>query len=126
MRAITLILTALGLFQSNVTAADQVPLPRAMQLDGLHAYAEKIISAGETIHFRVSSTVPYELSICRLGHEVDDPASDDVLYTFPQAPPVQQPIHAGSFIHVAQGVPANQSLGAMTLECWVRPWRLIG
>ena len=45
---------------------------------------------------------------------------------FPKSPPVQQPIHPGSFLHVAQGLPADQSLAAFTLECWVRPWRLNG
>ncbi|MHB0956986.1 MAG: N,N-dimethylformamidase beta subunit family domain-containing protein [Pirellulaceae bacterium] len=126
MRAITRILTMLGLFTANVTAGNETVLPRAMPLEGLHAYAEKIVSAGDTIHFRVTSTVPYELSICRLGHAVDDPARDDVLFTFPESPPVQQPIHPGSFVHVSEGLPDDVPLAALTLECWGRPWRLNG
>lgn len=109
---------------SPLRAADSGPLPKPMPLDGLHAYTEKIIAAGETLHVRVSSTVPYELSICRLGHAVDDPAQDEVLTTFPTAPPVAQPIHPGSFMYVEHGIPAGQPITAITLECWVRPWRL--
>ena len=115
-----------GTSGAAAAAADPDPLPRAMPLEGLHAYAEKILSAGDTIHFRVSSTVPYELSVCRLGHSVDDPAGDEVLHTFPESPPESQPIHPGSFLHVARGLPAGQSFAALTLECWVRPWRLNG
>ncbi len=126
MRVMTLILAAVGLCPAIACAAEHSPVPRAMQLQGLHAYSEKIISAGDTLHLRVSSTAPYELSICRLGHEVDNPAGDEVLFAFPEAPPIQQSIHPGSFIHVPTGLPAGQSLPALTLECWVRPWRLNG
>jgi hypothetical protein len=97
-----------------------------MNLEGLHAYAEKILPAGEVIHFRVSSTVPYELSVCRLGWEVDDPAGDEMLFTFPEAPPVAQPIHPGSFVQVDKPLPADEPLDALTLECWVRPWKAKG
>jgi hypothetical protein len=103
-----------------------IPLPRPLPLDGLHAYAEKIVAAGESIRFRVSSTVPYELSICRLGHRIDDPAGDEVLFAFPESPPVEQPIHPGSFVHVGEALPADRELQALTLECWVRPWRPAG
>ena len=119
------VLIVVGLMATQIaSAADRLPLPRDLELAGLHAYAEKTVTAGETIHFRVSSTVPYELSICRLGHAIDDPAGDDVLFTFPQSPPVRQPIHPGSFVHVANGLPSDRALAALTLECWVRPWRL--
>ena len=127
MKKLALVAGMLGLISAAATlAADPVPLPRASDLEGLHAYAEKIVSAGDTIHFRVSSTIPYVLSVCRLGHAVDDPAGDEVLFTFPESPPVQQPIHPGSFLHVPKGLPADQPLKALTLECWVRPWRLNG
>ncbi|MFV1966062.1 MAG: N,N-dimethylformamidase beta subunit family domain-containing protein [Pirellulaceae bacterium] len=109
-----------------VAAADPIPMPRPLELEGLHAYAEKIITAGETIHFRVSSTVPYQLSIARLGHKIDDPNGDQVLYSFPEAAPVEQPIQPGSFVHVAKALPALVPLEALSLECWVRPWRLTG
>ncbi|NUQ61393.1 MAG: LamG domain-containing protein [Pirellulales bacterium] len=99
-------------------------MPRALDLPGLHAYAEKVVTAGQTLHFRTSSTVPYELSICRLGPKVDDPSGDEVLETLVNSKPIQQPIHPGSFIHVDKGLPADQPLGALSIQCWVRPWRL--
>jgi len=101
-------------------------MPRALELQGLHAYAEKIMAAGETVRFRVSSTVPYGLSVCRLGWGVDDPAGDRVLATLPKAPPVGQPIHPGSFVYVEKALPADEALEALSLECWVRPWRVKG
>jgi len=126
MKTLTLVAVVLVLNAAHACAAEPGPLPRALELDGLHAYAEKAVTAGDTIHFRVSSTVPYELSVCRLGPAVDDPAGDEVLVAFPPSPPVPQPIHPGSFVHVDKGLPAGESLEALTLECWVRPWRLNG
>lgn len=57
------------------------------------------------------------------------------LATLETAPPVDQPpspaaapaalaVPPGSFIRVAEGLPAEQALPALTLECWVRPRRL--
>jgi hypothetical protein len=127
MRDVIYALALCGLIgSSHSLAADTGPLPRPMPLDGLHAYTEKIVTAGDTLHVRVSSTVPYELSICRLGHAVDDPTQDEVLQTFPVAQPVAQPIHPGSFLNVDQGISPTESLTEITLECWVRPWRLTG
>ncbi len=127
MKMLTLAAVVLVAGTANAFAADEpVALPRALALDGLHAYAEKVVTAGDTLHFRVSSTVPYELAVCRLGHDIDDPVGDEVLFTFPSSPPVQQPIHPGSFVHVDKGLPADEPLAALTLECWVRPWRLNG
>lgn len=117
---------AADLLSAGTSAQPAPSLPRPLALTGLHAYAEHSIRAGETIRFRVSSTVPYTLSICRLDLKVDDPAGDQVLRTFDQSPPVKQPIHPGSYVHVAKGLPADRALKALTLECWVRPWRLGG
>ncbi|HXG47775.1 MAG TPA: LamG domain-containing protein, partial [Methylomirabilota bacterium] len=99
-----------------------LPAHRALSLEGLHAYADaESVLAGRTISFHVSSTVPYRLSICRLGLKVDDPAGDVVLHRFPEAPPRPQSIHPGSYVHVAKSVPPTD---ALTLEVWVRPWKL--
>src|SRR5882724_5370596 len=38
----------------------------AIVISNVEAYAEKSVAAGETIRFRVSSPVPYQLSIVRL------------------------------------------------------------
>src|SRR5262245_27668925 len=59
---------------------------RALDVQGVHAYADReSVAAGQTIAFRVSSTERYQLSICRLGLRVDDPASDSVLHEFPKS-----------------------------------------
>jgi hypothetical protein len=68
-------------------AADSAPLPRALAVPGVHSYAQKIVAAGDTLQFRTSATVPYELSICRPGPDINDPSGDEVLKTFPIAEP---------------------------------------
>ena len=107
-------------------ASEKVPLPRALDVPGVHSYAQKIIAAGDTLQFRTSATVPYELSICRLGAEIDDPSGDEVLKTFPISEPTPQAIHPGSFVHVDKPLPADEPLAALTLEVWVRPWAVKG
>jgi hypothetical protein len=95
-----------------------------ISLEGVHAYAEKSVEAGEPIHFRVSSTHPYSISIVRLGN-LDDRAADTLAW--PHEPvvveaPQQQMLHPGSYVHVESGLPADRDFQALTLECWVRPW----
>lgn len=94
--------------------------PRALAVPGVHAYSlEKSVAAGETLEFCVSSSVPYQLSICRLGSEMDQPDKDDVLHVFPRSLATPQPIHPGSFILVESNL--SGSLPGLALECWVRP-----
>ena len=100
-----------------------LPPHRALRVPGVHAYAEKSVAAGEAIHFRVSSTAPYGLSVCRLGTDVDNFESDEVLHIFPKAEPEIQEIHPGSYVHVGKGLPSEKPLRAITLECWLRPWK---
>lgn len=94
-----------------------------MSLPGTHAYAEKSVAAGEVIHFRISSDGPYQLSIIRLGWDVGGPSQDWVIQQFPESPGAIQPIRPGSYVHVADGLPPSE-FPALSLECWVRPWRL--
>ena len=54
-----------------------IPPHRRIELRGLHAYAEKSIAAGETIHFRTSSTVPCQLSVVRLAGDITWPFEID-------------------------------------------------
>jgi hypothetical protein len=127
MRNLLLVTTMFGLMTSNLCAAQGAPpLPKPLPLIGLHAYAEKSVTAGDTIHFRTSSTVPYRLSICRLGQLVDDISGDEVLKILQVDEPLQQPIHPGSYVHVGQTWSADFAFSAMALECWVRPWKLNG
>jgi hypothetical protein len=98
-----------------------IPPHRPLELAGLHAYAEKSVAAGGTIRFRVSSTVPYQMSVRRLGLDVDDPASDEVLERFAAPHPLSQAIHPGSYVHVDRGPAAAGSLEQLSIECWIRP-----
>jgi hypothetical protein len=123
--ALTLSLT-LQVADAADAPSDTIPSHRPVWVPGVHAYAEKSLAAGETIHFRVSSTHPYELSIRRLGGRVDDPGSDTTLHTFAPSSATQQPIHPGSYVHVEKGLSTDAPLEALTLACWVRPWRLEG
>lgn len=106
------------------TAHGAIPRHRPLLLPGIHAYAERSVQAGDTVHFRVSSSVPYTLEICRLSGDVDDPKSDVVMQRFEQHEPTRQPIHPSSYVHVEKGLPSDAPLKAFSLECWVRPWGL--
>lgn len=100
-----------------------IPPHRAIELPGLHAYASGIsIAAGDSIGFHVSSTVPYRLSLCQLGPDIDDSSTDIVIHTLECSSPVAQAIHPGSFVAVDQGLPSDMVLDALTLECWIKPW----
>jgi len=102
-----------------------IPPHPAVQPPGVHGYTDrKNVRAGETVRFHISSTHHYQLSVCRLGARVQDGTVDDVLHRFPPSPPQPQPIHPGSYVVVPNGLPARCSLAALSLECWVRPWRL--
>ena len=103
--------------------ATGIPPHRAKVAFGMHAYPSQIsVEPGQEIDFHTSSTVPYELSICRLGDLVDDPANDEVLHTFEQSQPLVQPIHPGSYVHVDKGLDADKPLLGLTFEVWVRAW----
>jgi len=107
--------------QTAPAASAAIPPHRALEVAGLHAYPRAhSIAAGEVLELCVSSTVPYRLSICRLGPQVDDPAGDEVLARFEEAPEHPQPIHPGSYVHIAKRL--EGAMRALTLECWVRPW----
>ncbi len=98
-----------------------MPPHRALEVPGVHAYPmEHSLAAGETLELCVSASVPYRLSICRLGLQVDDPAGDTVLTRLDESPPIPQPIHPGSYVHIEKRL--RDSMHAISLECWVRAW----
>ncbi|MBM4023199.1 MAG: LamG domain-containing protein [Planctomycetes bacterium] len=102
-----------------------VTRPRAIEVPGLHAYADTHgLDAGAALVLRVSSTVPYRLTIVRPGARIDDPTSDETLVEVGEFPGRPQPIRPGSFVVVEQGIPATVT--ALALECWVRPFRPAG
>jgi hypothetical protein len=96
---------------------------REVHLSGVHAYAEKSVAAGDTLHVRVSSSVPYRISVMRLGSNLDGTSEDVELFPAEDHGPTPQPIHPGSYVHVETGLP-DKPLQVLTLECWVRPWDL--
>ncbi len=100
-----------------------LPPHRALAVPGVHAYPlEHSVAPGDSLELCVSSSVPYRLSLCRLGLQVDDPAGDTVLARFDESPPNPQPIHPGSYVVSDKSVSGTHR--AFTLECWVRPWDL--
>ncbi|MBI5775148.1 MAG: LamG domain-containing protein [Verrucomicrobia bacterium] len=116
--AAVLKLPSRGLAAPNSPA---IPPHRALDVPGVHAYPlEHSVAAGDTLELCVSNSVPYRLSICRLGVQVDDPAGDTVLARFDESPANPQPIHPGSYVHIEKHL--RGKLSAVTLECWLRPW----
>jgi N,N-dimethylformamidase len=105
----------------------QIPPHRPLSLVGVHAYADRVSApAGGSISIFVSSTLPYEFQVCRLGTDADSPESDQILQTHLVDRPAPQAIHPGSYIHIDRGLSAERPLAALTLEYWVRLWDLAG
>ena len=105
---------------------EDIPPHHAIPLPGLHAYAQKSIAAGEEIELRVSSAVPYDLSVVQLGPDPENRDKDPVLKTFRVEQPQVQAIHPGSYLHVAKALPVERRMSQLTLECWIRPFQLSG
>jgi N,N-dimethylformamidase len=104
-----------------VAPGPEIPGHQALAVPGVHAYPlEHSIAAGGALELCVSSSVPYRLSICRLGLKVDDPAGDTVLAQFDPSASNPQPIHPGSYVFVEKSL--SGPLHAISLECWLRPW----
>ena len=107
-------------------SSEDIPPHHAIDLPGLHAYAQKSIAAGEEIEFRVSSAVPYDLSVVKLGADPENRDKDPVFQSFRVEKPQAQPIHPGSYLHVSKALPSERRLSQLTLECWIRPFQLTG
>lgn len=103
----------------------RIPAHRPLHLPGVHGYADhKSVAAGELLRFHVSSDRAWRLSVCRLGSDVEGRSDDQVLHRFEPSPARVQPIHPGSYVHVDKGLPAELPLRGLTVECWVKPWRI--
>src|SRR5215467_5729630 len=69
--------------ETGAGRAAAIPPHRPIHLPGVHAYTDRVsVPAGEMIRFHVSSTHPYELQVCRLGVQVDDPSGDEALHSY--------------------------------------------
>ena len=94
-----------------------IPPQRVELLYGLHAYTDQLsVEPGDEVQFHTTSTVPYQLSVCRLGEEVDDPNGDQVFVEYPESPPRLQPIRPGSYVHVEQGLAPEESFESINLS----------
>ena len=108
---------------SRRSRAGGIPPHQAQIVAGVHVYADReSAQPGDEIAFHVSADQPVSAAVCRLGLQVDDPAGDDVVHDFGSLAAGQQPIHPGSYVHVARGLPGPAK--ALTVEAWVRPWRV--
>ena len=96
----------------------------SVALQGLHAYAQKSLEAGETLQLRVSSTVPYKMTIRRLHTWIDKFEQMESLQQISLEKPRLQPIHPGSSIAIPRGLTPKELENGFSLECWIRPWSL--
>ncbi len=104
-----------------------IPPHRPILVEGIHAYTSRVsVAPGETISVHVSSSYPYELTICRLGSDPDSALRDETVHTLGRSVPGLQPIHPGSYLHVADRLDPGIELPGLTLELWVRRWRTVG
>jgi len=108
--------------RAGTDSAAALPPHKPMVVPGLHGYAEQSVVAGETMQFRISAGVPYRLGIYRLGLDPESPAQDVMLHQFAESPALQQAIHPGSYVTVEKNL--SGPLKALTLECWVRRWKV--
>ena len=108
--------------RSEDQPASDVPAQQPVVFPGLHAYAQKSLTAGDEIVFRVSSSIPYNLRVLRLDGEVDDPASDIEIGRFTDVSAGVQPVYLGSHVHVPKSIEQSEIREGLTLECWLRPW----
>ena len=100
-----------------------IPPHLGQSVRGVHVYADReSVFPGQVIRFHVSADTPWRAGVCRLGMVVDDPGGDEVLRDFGVQPSGMQPIHPGSYVHVPRGL--TDGLTSLTVEAWLRPWRV--
>lgn len=110
-----------GLSRSDPPA--RIPPHQPQTVPGVHVYADReSVAPGETIRFHSSHDLAVQAEIARLGTTVDNPDHDPVLQEFGTLPAQPQPIHPGSYVHVPRRL--RGTLSAITLEAWLRPWRV--
>ncbi len=121
--AIATPLSAHSLGQRGLSGNDALPSHRGLTVPGIHAYADRESAfPGEVVRFQVSADDACRAAVYRLGTSVDDPDSDTLVEDFGHLPSRLQAIHPGSYGHVPKGLP--KGLKALTIEAWLRPWRI--
>ena len=99
---------------------DAVPMPRhrRLMLDGIHAYpTPQSLHAGTVLTLRVSSTVPYNLSVYRVGDDLYNSSLDVSIATLGSFAAHEQPIYPGSYV-AATGLAG--SLRTLTIQMWLQ------
>lgn len=107
----------------GVSSINQIPNV-AVPVSGTIAYSQNSVAAGSIVDFHISSTVPYQLTIARLGWLTNpsQASKDWTYYTFTAASSTLQVLRRGSYVHVQNALSSTASNTALTLECWVRPF----
>ena len=98
----------------SAKAATPIPQHEPVRVPGVHAYCQRSVEAGQAVDFRISSDTPYELTVSRT-------ANSESVASLRNRQPSVQPIHVGSYVHVAEGL-TDRQFDALTLEAWVRTW----
>src|SRR6266404_4186132 len=110
----------------RILMAQEPLLP--VTVPGVNAYAEKSVAAGDTVSLRVTSDQDFLMGVVRLGPSLDCPAASDVqIFDYQPFTKQTQPITPGSYVNIDNNLPPPQEPpSSLTLECWVRPWKLDG
>ena len=104
---------------THTDAESFLPPHTPLTVPGVHGYAEQSVAAGEKIHFRISSTVPYRLGIHRLGLDPESPYQDELLHEFPESFTLPQPIHPGSC--APRNPPCRDAMAHPSNACVAQP-----
>ena len=117
------VVPALLLLASTVHSdpTSSIPPHRAHLLPWVHGYvAKQSVAAGETVQLMFSSSLPYNLSIHRIGPNLDSMDDDVLVHSFGVQEPRVQPIHFGSYVHAA---PLQSPLRMLSIRLWIRPYK---
>ena len=77
-------------------------------------------------NFASAATFPMNLSVVQLGSDPESRDADPVLHDVSRRRAEAAADPPGSYVHVADGLPAERPLTSLTLECWIRPFALGG
>ena len=97
----------------------------SVKVPGLHAYAERYLYAGDTLHLKCASTIPYHCTIHKLDSPLDKTEKATQLEEIPLCEGKIQDIHPGSYVRIQNSFPAQAKIGTLAIECWVRPWEIL-
>lgn len=97
----------------------------SVKVPGLHAYAERYLYAGDTLHLKCANTIPYHCTIHKLDSPLDKTEKATQLEEIPLCEGKIQDIHPGSYVRIQNSFPTQAKIGTLAIECWVRPWEIL-